>query len=131
MNKEKKVVRCDDLKTASFLAGSSSPPALDSRKRILIEMISREGSFLRKLVSVSRRRVSRVAFGYRFPYARKYFFACTRQTSWHFRNCVSEGDIAFSTEIANKREGYEMEGASGGASVRHKDAISRSTEGEI
>lgn len=59
------------------MAGSSSPPALDSRKRILIEMISREGSFLRKLVSVSRRRVSRVAFGYRFPYARKYFFACT------------------------------------------------------
>lgn len=94
-------------------------------------MISREGSFLRKLVSVSRRRVSRVAFGYRFPYARKYFFACTRQTSWHFRNCVSKGDITFSTEIANKREGYEMEGASGGASVRHKDAISRSTEGEI
>lgn len=62
-----------------------------------------------------------MAFGYRFSVCAEIFFRV------HFRNCVSEGDITFSTEIANKREGYEMEGAS----VRHKDAISRSTEGEI
>ena len=83
-------------------------------------MISREGSFLRKLEFRSK-------LGIEFHGWRSVTVCAEIFFRVHFRNCISEGDITFSTEIANKREGYEMEGAS----VRHKDAISRSTEGEI